>query len=176
MLMRGALEFLCFGEAENLIRPCVDCGLVTGRFCDGPRGETGPQCYAAYRVPTESWEPKQRTPFCLRCEELQQQRHGTWGMCHFCRGVNWCTPPPRERSCASLDQQACTSHHMERRLHQQCPVTVCPLAAFLGEVGLIMLFHVTTVIARLDAKMQHWPASACLRTAAIAVPLYGPKY
>ena len=57
-------------------------------------GETGPQCYAAVHIPTETWEPNQGTPFCSHCEALQQQRHGTLGMCHFCRGVQWCSARP----------------------------------------------------------------------------------
>ena len=65
---------------------------------------------------------------------------------------------------------------MECSLQQQCPVTVCPLAVCLDEVSWIRLFHVATAIARLVDKMQPGPVSAGLLTAAIAVPLYGPKY
>ncbi|CAE7358788.1 Rad54b [Symbiodinium natans] len=40
------LEALAFGTQEQLFRPCVDCGLFTGCFCDG----LGQPCFAAIRV------------------------------------------------------------------------------------------------------------------------------
>ena len=79
-------HILCVGDPEILLRPCVDCGLVTGRFCDGPEGETGPQCFASVRVPSERWAQNQRTPLCSKCDWAR-------GKCHFCRGVQMCTPP-----------------------------------------------------------------------------------
>ena len=87
------LKVLATGTEETLIRPCVDCGVTTGRYCDGPKGETGPPCYAAVRVPNEKWEKGQMTPFCGPCEKKQKERHGKLGMCHFCRGMLWCVPP-----------------------------------------------------------------------------------
>ena len=71
---------LAVGDEAMLCRPCADCGLVTGRFCDW--------CFAADRVPCEQWAYNQQTPLCSRCDN----RHGA---CHFCRGLDWCTPPPR---------------------------------------------------------------------------------
>ena len=72
------MEVLAYGEEEDLTRPCVDCGLYTGRFCD--------HCFASWRVPSEEWCRGQRTPLCSRCDNL-------WDACHFCRGEHWCTPP-----------------------------------------------------------------------------------
>ena len=82
----GPQHILCFGDPKTLKRPCVDCGLVTGRFCDGPKGESGPQCFASEKVPDERWVQNQRTPLCSHCDN----KHGK---CHFCRGLLWCTPP-----------------------------------------------------------------------------------
>ena len=65
-------EILCGSdEPAMLVRPCVDCGLITGRFCDGPRlSPTGRyiDCFAADRCPTERWAQGQRTPLCSRCD------------------------------------------------------------------------------------------------------------
>jgi hypothetical protein len=73
------LTILASGDAQMLIRPCVDCGLWTGRFCDF--------CYAAARLPNEEWADGQLTPLCSDCDNLR-------GGCHFCCGVKWCVPPP----------------------------------------------------------------------------------
>jgi len=37
-------------------RPCVDCGRVTGCFCDW--------CYARDSMPREQWMERQKTPLC----------------------------------------------------------------------------------------------------------------
>ena len=76
------VEVLAWGDKEMLSRPCVDCGVTTGRFCDF--------CYAADRMPGEEWADGQLTPLCSRCDN-------THNMCHFCRGLHWCTPPPTSR-------------------------------------------------------------------------------
>ena len=60
-----------------LNRPCVDCGLVTGSFCD--------YCEAAKRCPDEEWATHQMTPLCTKCDRK-------WHACHFCRGQQWCVP------------------------------------------------------------------------------------
>ena len=39
------LEVMAMGTEDEMFRPCVDCGQVTGRFCD--------YCYAKDRMPTE---------------------------------------------------------------------------------------------------------------------------
>ena len=80
--------------------PCVDCGLMTGNFCDGgfiyPDGITVnfDTCFAAERVPQEYTDRggygRQRTPLCTYCETF-------FHFCRFCRGVKGCTPPPRRR-------------------------------------------------------------------------------
>ena len=76
------LEVLAFTTEETkemLNRPCVDCGLKTGRFCDW--------CKAAGRLPNEDWADGQMTPLCSNCDNKR-------GACHFCRGEQWCMPPP----------------------------------------------------------------------------------
>ena len=73
----GDLQVLAVGSEDMLCRPCVDCGTKTGNFCD--------HCYGADRVPSEQWAEGQHTPLCTTCDEAS-------GMCHFCRGVAWCTP------------------------------------------------------------------------------------
>ncbi len=73
------VDFLCWGDAATLTRPCVDCGLLTGRFCDF--------CLASLRIPDEQWADGQATPLCSTCDN----RHGA---CHFCRGLTWCMPAP----------------------------------------------------------------------------------
>ena len=73
------IERLASGPTDMLVRPCVDCGLITGRFCDF--------CLAEERCPTEVWCENQMTPLCSKCEEKHDK-------CHFCRKVSWATPPP----------------------------------------------------------------------------------
>ena len=74
---RYRLECLATGTPEMLTRPCVDCGLITGRFCDW--------CQAAHRCPDEVWSEGQLTPLCSLCDNY-------WDECHFCRGLAWCRP------------------------------------------------------------------------------------
>ena len=76
------LEIMAMGPREILFRPCVDCGLWTGYFCDW--------CEAADRMPGEEWAEGQFTPLCTYCE-------GRHGKCHFCRQQKWCTPPATYR-------------------------------------------------------------------------------
>ena len=81
-------RWLAWGDDEMLCRPCVDCGLYTGYFCDGDEfGLTGSRCLAADRIKGEEWAEGQRTPFCSNCEKKNER-------CHYCRGVLWCVPPP----------------------------------------------------------------------------------
>ena len=70
---------LATGSIEELQRPCVDCGLITGCYCD--------YCLAIDRSPTEHWVPKQRTPLCTACDSR-------CNACRFCRKVPSCTPFP----------------------------------------------------------------------------------
>ena len=82
------LTTLAVGNTDELCRPCVDCGLFTGRFCDGQEFEAaGSPCYAKDRLPGEAWVDNQRTPLCSRCD-------WRYGKCHYCRGVQSCTPMP----------------------------------------------------------------------------------
>ena len=62
------LEVLAMGDAEILARPCVDCGLVTGCYCDS--------CIASERMPGEMWAKGQMTPLCSSCDRER-------GACHF---------------------------------------------------------------------------------------------
>ena len=66
----------------KLVRPCVDCGLITGNFCDG----IGYECYAEVHVPGEDWCVNQRTPFCNFCESKRPA-------CRFYMRTPSCTPP-----------------------------------------------------------------------------------
>ena len=75
--MSNILEVFVVGSKEVLCRPCVDCGLYTGRFCD--------YCYAADRIPDEKWERGQLTPLCSYCDNR-------YDACHFCRGVHMARP------------------------------------------------------------------------------------
>ena len=74
-----ALQVLAAGDVGRLWRPCVECGLKTGCFCD--------YCYAEDRLPGENWANGQLTPLCSKCDNA-------FDKCHFCRGLKWCTPPP----------------------------------------------------------------------------------
>ena len=74
-----AVEGLAAGSKAMLNRPCVDCGLYTGRHCD--------HCLARYRIPSEEWAHGQHTPLCSGCDNK-------WDSCRFCRGVFSCTPHP----------------------------------------------------------------------------------
>ena len=72
------LEVLSVAEEAVLNRPCVDCGLYTGSFCDF--------CLAADRITDEHWAEGQMTPLCTRC----CRKHAD--LCHFCRGLLWARP------------------------------------------------------------------------------------
>ena len=76
---RVNMEVLAWGDEKMLIRPCVDCGLMTGRYCDW--------CRAADRCPNEQWAKGQMAPLCSYCDNMLDA-------CHFCRGLSWCAPPP----------------------------------------------------------------------------------
>ncbi len=84
------LHVCAAGKVEDLLRPCVDCGRITGNFCEtllqGQGEWQGGVCLAESRVPSERWLEGQRTPLCSRCEA----EHGA---CRFCRRVHGCTPP-----------------------------------------------------------------------------------
>ena len=64
------MEVLAFGTPEMLTRPCVDCGKITGSFCD--------YCRAADRMPTQTWAQNQATPLCMTCDRKYDK-------CRFCR-------------------------------------------------------------------------------------------
>ena len=58
------IEAHAFGTPDMLCRPCVDCGLRTGNYCDGDElGVTGVPCLAVTHCATEVWANGQRTPF-----------------------------------------------------------------------------------------------------------------
>ena len=79
------VEVLAVGDEKMLCRPCVDCGLRTGRFCDF--------CLAADRMPSEVWAEGQLTPLCGACEAKPWGPDGSSeGCCHFCRGVSMARP------------------------------------------------------------------------------------
>ena len=82
---RVPFQVLAASTQENptiLIRECVDCGLLTGRFCD--------DCYAAERFPLgdangSGLAQGQLTPLCSSCDNW---RDG----CRYCRDI-WVTKP-----------------------------------------------------------------------------------
>ena len=87
----ASVDLICFAyDTETLCRPCVDCGLKTGYFCDGAELEGGNACIASDRIPAETWCDGQRTPFCRPCEDKIVS-------CNFCRGTPWCQPFTRQR-------------------------------------------------------------------------------
>ena len=88
LVMSTALTTLSVGHKDELCRPCVDCGLFTGRFCDGQEFEAaGTPCFAKARLPSETWVDNQRTPLCSQCDWRYEK-------CHYCRGVRSCAPFP----------------------------------------------------------------------------------
>ena len=72
--------------------PCVDCGLLTGNFCDGsPRTVGYNGCLSSNRVPKDFSSEVYGgmcTPLCSYCETC-------FDYCRFCREVAGCTPPNR---------------------------------------------------------------------------------
>ena len=79
----AALKVYAVGSPELLIRPCVDCGLKTGGYCDNDK------CLAEDRMPEEEWAEGQRTPLCSRCDNK-------YSACHYCRGQVWCVPATQD--------------------------------------------------------------------------------
>ena len=57
------VEVYGFGnDPSDFIRPCVDCGQITGSFCEN-------QCLASTRLPNEQWQKNQPTPHCTGCDQ-----------------------------------------------------------------------------------------------------------
>ena len=76
------MTVLAAGPTSMLSRPCVDCGQITGRYCD--------HCLAADRIQNEQWAQGQQPPLCSECDNQHD-------MCHFCRGLTWVRPPAWRR-------------------------------------------------------------------------------
>ena len=76
------MHVMAVGTKEMLTRPCVDCGQITGSFCD--------YCLAKDRVEDEEWADGQATPLCMSCDRI-------FDMCHFCRREHWVRPPSWQR-------------------------------------------------------------------------------
>ena len=68
--MLPMFHVVAVGDANILCRPCVDCGLMTGCFCD--------YCNAKERDPAGDYAEGQGTPLCTDCDK-------EFEMCHFCR-------------------------------------------------------------------------------------------
>ena len=77
--MLQQMEVLALGDPSTLYRPCVDCGMHTGCFCEN--------CFAEHRDPGGGYAEGQHTPLCTSCNR-------DWDMFHFCRGQQWAVPPP----------------------------------------------------------------------------------
>ena len=99
----SSLQILCSATAATqhlLKQPCVNCGIICARFCDG--GEEvktinkGLPCFARDRLPRGDWLPYQRTPLCYYCDNNVRA-------CHFCRRIPWCTPRPH--NCKETSRQ-----------------------------------------------------------------------
>ena len=58
-----------FAGPALFYRPCVDCGLQTGCYCE--------HCNAKDRMPDQTWSPGQATPLCTLCDSMR-------GACHYC--------------------------------------------------------------------------------------------
>ena len=83
---RGPCEVMSFSDHQEVFnKPCIDCGRITGNFCDGVHGD----CYAEDTNTVDKFQPGQRTPLCTVCE-----KHYT--LCRVCRGSHGCTPPAWE--------------------------------------------------------------------------------
>ena len=86
MNLQGRLGPAAFIVPDPLVLPCVDCGLLTGNFCDGAELRGGPPCLArsdlrSFTVAGQHRElppgsrpvpPEQRTALCTRCARLSQ--------------------------------------------------------------------------------------------------------
>ena len=66
-------------SGDPCLMPCVDCGLVTKKFCD--------LCWGEDHFPQDKWAYGRLIPLCSRCNLMYLQ-------CHFCRGMDWCVPAP----------------------------------------------------------------------------------
>ena len=76
------LEVFAFADDPAILfRPCVDCGKMTGIFCDF--------CLAQDRDPKGKYAPGQHTPLCSKCDRK-------FDMCHYCRKMLWAAPPPHQ--------------------------------------------------------------------------------
>ena len=83
----AVMQVSSYSDDKNMLfRPCVDCGQITGSFCDGYELVNGDPCFAAARMPNEPWAEMQRTPLCTTCERK-------YSLCRYCRGTDGCTPP-----------------------------------------------------------------------------------
>ena len=75
----ATMQVMAMGSVAELTRPCVDCGMYTGSFCEM-------DCLAVTWVPSERWCAGQHAPHCTKCELK-------FTFCHFCRKSPWATPP-----------------------------------------------------------------------------------
>ena len=123
------MEVMCM---DPMTLPCADCGLLTGRFCDGGELDRtdhriqipgGQPCLAVHRVceadgrhgelvalgHSDRVVPVgQRTPLCSTCCWASQV-HTADGLtspdlCHFCKGSS--NPPPPMRGAIDSDMLA----------------------------------------------------------------------
>lgn len=89
--------------------PCVDCGVVTGNFCDGGISVDYNHCYAKERVPADYLNAGTlRTPLCSYCETM-------YAFCRFCRGIRGCTP------FTTKDHWSGVPPHLSRQVTSESP-------------------------------------------------------
>ena len=98
------------GQGVPTSSPCVDCGLMTGNFCDGAPSVGYDKCFASDRVPEDypfAVYGGFRTPLCTFCETCSRY-------CRFCRGVTGCTPPNRSSHWSGVPSSESRSYTAER--------------------------------------------------------------
>ena len=97
------LNVMAYADANVLQRPCVDCGLVTGCFCD--------YCHAKDRDPSGHYTEGQGTPLCTDCDR-------EFEMCHFCRKDSNVV----DRHCVDCGLvTACLCHYCLEDFDPSCP-------------------------------------------------------
>ena len=139
---------LAYGTCDDLRRPCVDCGLYTGCFCDG--------------LPSpQLCRPKigkgNRRP-CAPCDRRME-------ICHFCRGVPQITSPAhRNRNAAAQQADSATAQRPRRMKGSHiCGPFLMPLGAGPAPVGSPRLHEAD------DAAVEVQKSDSLLKTRSVGI-------